>query len=80
MKKWIIEWENYTAMLECGYKYLASKHRKAYERLADISSNQDVYVKEFSTTEGIFKVALVFDYDPYTSLPLDTHYGETGTS
>lgn len=61
--------ELHTAMLECGYKYLASKHRKAYERLADISSNQDVYVKEFSTTEGIFKVALVFDYDPYTSLP-----------
>lgn len=56
-------------MLECGYKYLAPKHRKAYERLADISSKQDIYVKEFPTTEGTFKVALVFNYDPYTSLP-----------
>jgi len=61
--------ELHTAMLECGYSYLALKQRKAHERLANISSKQDVYVKEFSTTEGIFKVALVFDYDPYTNLP-----------
>lgn len=61
--------ELHTAMLECGYRYLVPKQRKAYEHLVSISSKHDVYVKEFTTIEGIFKVALVFDYDPYTSLP-----------
>lgn len=62
--------ELHSMMLRNGYKYVESRHLKAYKHLSDLSKSKQFYVKDFETTEGIFKIALIFTYDPYISLPL----------
>lgn len=62
--------ELHTAMLDCGFRHLSIKHRKAYKILANLPKKICVYLKDYSTSKGNFKVALIFlSYDPYTSLP-----------
>jgi len=56
-------------MLGCGYEYLTAKRRKRYEVLSSIAEKYPVYFKEFSTSEGIFTIALEMNYDVYTILP-----------
>ncbi|EPP0801425.1 E2/UBC family protein [Acinetobacter baumannii] len=61
--------ELHSLMLRCGYEFIESRHLKAYKHLSDLSRSKQFYVKDFVTTEGVFKIALIFTYDPYTSLP-----------
>ena len=61
--------ELHTVMLGCGYKYLTAKQRKKYEALSSIEEKYPVYLKDFSTSEGIFTIALEINYDIYTILP-----------
>ena len=56
-------------MLSCGYEYLTAKQRKKYEALSSIEGKYPVYLKKFSTSEGIFTIALELNYDVYTILP-----------
>lgn len=61
--------ELHSAMLDCGYKHLAVKQRQKYKALADVNEKLHVYLKKYSTSEGIFIIALEFGYDAYTYLP-----------
>jgi hypothetical protein len=63
-------------MLGCGYKYLTAKQRKKYEALSSIEEKYPVYLKDFSTSEGIFTIALEINYDIYTILP-GAHHQQT---
>lgn len=56
-------------MLDCRYKHLAIKQRKKYAALSDIDDKCPVYLKEYSTSEGTFTIALELGYDAYTILP-----------
>lgn len=57
-------------MLRNGYEYIESRHLKTYKHFSALTKSKQFYVKDFETTEGVFKIALIFTYDPYTSLPL----------
>ena len=61
--------ELHAVMLGCGYKYLTAKQRKKYKALSSIEEKYPVYLKDFSTSEGIFTIALEINYDVYTILP-----------
>lgn len=61
--------ELHAVMLGCGYKYLTIKQRKKHKVLCSIAEKYPVYLKEFSTSEGIFTIALELNYDVYTILP-----------
>lgn len=61
--------ELHSVMLDCGYQHLTIKQRKKYKALTDIDDKFLVYLKEYSTSEGVFNIALEFGYDAYTSLP-----------
>lgn len=56
-------------MLDCGFQHLAIRQRQKYKALADRDDKFPVYLKEYSTSEGTFTIALVFGYDAYTMLP-----------
>jgi hypothetical protein len=51
------------------YQHLAIKQRQKYEALADVDDKSLVYLKEYSTSKGIFTIALELGYDAYTILP-----------
>jgi molybdopterin/thiamine biosynthesis adenylyltransferase len=57
-------------MLDCGYQHLAIRQRQKYKALADIDGKFSVYIKEYSTSKGVFTIALEFGCDEYTVLPL----------
>ena len=56
-------------MLDCEYRYLTIRQRRNHKELADIDKKQHVYLKEYSTSEGNFTIALEFGYDAHTNLP-----------
>lgn len=61
--------ELHQTMLSCGFNYLANRQRRSFSFFNIIPPTCSIYVKDYETSEGIFKVALVFGDDPYTTLP-----------
>lgn len=61
--------ELHSVMLDCGYQHLAIRQRKKFRTLVNIDDKLLVYVKEYSTSKGVFTIALEFGYDAYTMLP-----------
>lgn len=62
--------ELHSTMMRCGYTYIPSQKLKDQEHLLQYSDGKGVYAKDYPTSEGNFKIALIFQYDPYTNLPL----------